>query len=345
VKYKPRNLLITGGAGFIGSHFVRLLLQTYKNITVVTLDALTYAGKIANIADLIALPNHHFINGNITDRELLTEIFRLYNIDTVVHFAAETHVDRSLVTPKQFIDTNIVGTYTLLEVAKEIWQKTFALDAGLCRFHHISTDEVFGSLTREAAPFTESSPYEPNSPYSASKASSDFLVRAYFKSYNLPYTLSNCSNNFGPYQHSEKFIPTVINACLQNLPIPIYGDGSNIRDWLYVEDHCVAIDLIIKQGTVANSYNIGGNYEVSNYHLAKIICVLMDNHYPGEGPYAGLIHFIPDRAGHDWRYAISTEKVQQEFGWQPNANFQGNLLKTIDWYVDHSAESVQGVAV
>lgn len=331
--FTPKNILITGGAGFIGSHFVRHMLQKYSDIQIINLDALTYAGSIKNIADLLAFSNHRFVKGNILDRDLLTEIFMLHNIDTVVHFAAESHVDRSILDPSQFIQTNIMGTFNLLDIAKEVWRQRFALNHQLCRFHHISTDEVFGSLDKNADSFKETSPYQPNSPYSASKASSDFLVSTYFNTYNLPFTLSNCSNNFGPYQHMEKFIPTVINSCLHKLPIPIYGDGSNIRDWLYVENHCQAIDLIIRKAKVGDKYNIGGNYEISNYHLAQFICALMDTLSPSEIPNSELITFVKDRAGHDWRYAVSTHKIQKELGWQPDTSFENNLLKTVNWYI------------
>jgi dTDP-glucose 4,6-dehydratase len=339
-KFQPKNILVTGGAGFIGSHFVRYLLNQYQDINIVNLDNLTYAGSYQTIADISHFQNHRFIKGDILDQELLAEIFQKYAINSVVHFAAESHVDRSIAKPDQFVLTNIVGTFYLLEAAKKAWEKNYSLNPMDCRFHHISTDEVYGSLEQCDPAFTEKSPYSPNSPYSASKASSDFLVRSYFKTYGLPITLSNCSNNFGPYQHQEKFIPTVIHACLNEQPIPIYGNGSNIRDWLYVEDHCEVLAMILHQATVGHCYNIGGENEISNLQLALEICSLLDEIIPLQSTYKDLISFVQDRAGHDWRYAVSTEKVKQELGWQPKNNFKQNLRKTVTWYVENFAYRV-----
>jgi dTDP-glucose 4,6-dehydratase len=339
-EYQSKRMLVTGGAGFIGSHFVRHMVNHYSSLEIINLDALTYAGSLQNIADIIDRKNHYFVQGNITDRALISELFSLHHIDTVIHFAAESHVDRSIIQPDQFIQTNIVGTFTLLEVAKDFWQKNFNLNPEKCRFHHISTDEVYGSLEKSEPPCEETSPYRPQSPYSASKASSDFLVRAYFNTYKLPYTLSNCSNNFGSYQHAEKFIPTIILSCLKHQSIPIYGDGSHIRDWLYVLDHCQAIDKIIHFGKIGHSYNIGGNKELSNLQLAQLICQKMDYLCPINRSYINLISFVKDRPGHDWRYALNSNKIKNEMGWQPNSDFDENLLDTIHWFLHNVGSSL-----
>ena len=334
-KYTPKNILVTGGAGFIGSHFIRLLLQQ-RHYFIVNLDLLTYAGSLDNLADIENNSDYLFVKGNITDKELVLDLLQRYCIDTIVHFAAESHVDRSILQPDAFIQTNIVGTYSLLEAAKHYWQLKYQLNENSCRFHHISTDEVYGSLGSNDRAFTENSAYDPSSPYSASKASADFLVRSYYKTYKLPITLSNCSNNFGPYQHPEKFIPVVINSCLLQKPISIYGDGSNIRDWLYVEDHCQAIDKILHFGEVGETYNIGSQNEKSNLEIAKIICSLMDEIRPTGNSHDDLITFVTDRPGHDWRYAINPEKIYNNLSWHAEFNFNNALRKTITWYSERN---------
>ncbi len=325
--YQPKNILITGGAGFIGCNFVRYLLQRDKQVNIVNLDLLTYAGSLENLKDLPDASRHHFVQGDICDRALVDKLLREHQIDTIVHFAAESHVDRSITGPAAFIQTNVVGTFTLLEAARQYWLNEKKRDATQCRFHHISTDEVYGTLGKNDPAFTETTPYAPNSPYSASKASSDHLVRAYFHTYGLPMTLSNCSNNYGPYQNPEKFIPTVINACYNWQSIPVYGDGSNIRDWLYVEDHCVAIDLIIKRGRIGENYNVGGDNELTNLQVVDTICGLMNELYPRKESYKVLISFVKDRPGHDWRYAIDYTKIQKELRWRPVTDFLMGVKK------------------
>ncbi len=333
LNYQPRNVLITGGAGFIGSHYIRHCIKN-PQLTLINLDLLTYAGTLRNLTDVQHLKNYHFVRGNINDKSLITELLETFNIDTIVHFAAESHVDRSILEPDAFIQTNIVGTFNLLNTAFTSWEKRFQLDPKLCRFHHISTDEVYGSLNKSDPAFTEESRYDPSSPYSASKASSDHLVKAYFKTYNLPVTLSNCSNNYGPYQHEEKLIPTIIRSCLQKKEIPIYGDGQNIRDWLYVEDHCEAISEVIQKGQLGETYNIGGNNELCNLDLAKKICQLMNELYPSSIDYQKQITFVKDRLGHDWRYAINSSKITNQLNWSTPRSFETCLKKTILWYID-----------
>lgn len=332
-RYQPRNLLITGGAGFIGSNFIRYLLATDKSVKIVNLDLLTYAGSLKNLENLPYSDGRYcFVQGNICDTKLIDSLLRQHQIDTIVHFAAESHVDRSIASPAQFIQTNVVGTFVLLDCARQFWLQEKKWDESQCRFHHISTDEVFGSLTPKAMPFTECSRYEPNSPYSASKAGSDHLVRAYFHTYQLPITISNCSNNYGPYQHSEKLIPTIIQKCFLGEAIPIYGDGSHIRDWLYVEDHCAGIENILTQSKVGLTYNIGGNNEMNNLAVTHEICKVMDDLYPRQYPYYSLVNFVADRAGHDWRYAIDITKIQNDLAWQPQVNFMVGIRKTILFY-------------
>lgn len=330
--YHPLNVLVTGGAGFIGSNFIRYALKQHSDVNIINLDVLTYAGSLENLADLPAPNRYSFIQGDICDQALVKNIFNQYQIDTVVHFAAESHVDRSINSPAQFIQTNVVGTFTLLEAARQFWleQKKWGLNQ--CRFHHISTDEVFGSLKYDEAPFTELHRYTPNSPYSASKAGADHLVRAYFHTYQLPVTISNCSNNYGPYQHAEKLIPTIIRHCFAEEAIPIYGDGSNIRDWLYVEDHCVGINSILMYGTPGSTYNMGGCEEMNNLSVTKIICKTMDKLYPRYFPYYSLVKFVTDRPGHDWRYAIDTRKIKKDLGWASQENFYSGIEKTIKFY-------------
>lgn len=323
-------MLVTGSAGFIGSCFVRLMLKRYPKLNIFSLDKLTYAGNLKNLEDLSNSDHHHFFKGDILDITLVTDILKKYNIDTIVHFAAESHVDNSIVNPKLFVETNVTGTFNLLECARQFWLNEKKWDEYQCRFHHISTDEVYGSLNLNEPAFTETTPYAPNSPYSASKAASDHLVRAYFHTYGLPITISNCSNNYGPNQHSEKFIPTIIRSCIERKPIPIYGNGLNIRDWLHVEDHCDAINMILQKGKVGECYNIGGNNELTNIEVVKIICKIMDNHVPKNSPYEKLITYVKDRQGHDKRYAINNNKIIDQLGWRPQKdlkNFISELVK------------------
>ncbi len=333
--HRPRNVLVTGGAGFIGCNFVRHLLATDPDIRIVTLDLLTYAGSLDNLRELPDPARHRFVQGDICDRPLVDRLLREHAIDTVAHFAAESHVDRSITGPAAFVQTNLVGTFTLLEAARAAWLDGKTADR--CRFHHISTDEVYGTLKRDDPPFRETTPYAPNSPYSASKAGSDHLVRAYFHTYGLPVVTTNCSNNYGPFQHGEKFIPTVIRSCLLQKPIPVYGDGSNIRDWLYVEDHCRGIDAVIRGGKPGETYNIGGCNEWANIDIAKLICALLDERRPQRAPHERLITFVTDRPGHDWRYAIDAGKMDEELDWQPRETFQSGIAKTVDWYLERHA--------
>ena len=330
--YQPRRVLVTGGAGFIGANFVRYLLAQDPAVRIINLDLLTYAGSLQNLENSLDVSRHMFIQGNINDASLVTDILQKYSIDTIVHFAAESHVDRSISGPAPFIQTNIMGTFTLLEAARQYWQIKNNWNEAQCRFHHISTDEVYGSLGAQDSPFTEQTRYAPNSPYSATKAGSDHLVRAYSHTYHLPVTLSHCSNNYGPYQHTEKLIPTIIQSCLHEKPIPIYGDGSHIRDWLYVEDHCRGIYKILQQGNRGETYNLGGNNQISNLELTKSICNLIDELFPKEKSYQTLIQFVKDRPGHDWRYAIDTQKITQQLQWQPSETFSQGLQKTIRFY-------------
>jgi dTDP-glucose 4,6-dehydratase len=339
MEFCPKNVLVTGGAGFIGCNFVRQLLRKDDQVHVVNLDLLTYAGSLENLAGLPDPDRHTFVQGNICDRDLVDRLFKEYQIDTLVHFAAESHVDRSISGPAAFVQTNVIGTFTLLEAARQFWLNSF--DPTQVRFHHISTDEVYGTLAKVEPAFTETTPYAPNSPYSASKAGSDHLVRAYFHTYGLPVTTTNCSNNYGPYQHSEKFIPTVIRSCLQQQSIPVYGDGSNIRDWLYVEDHCQGIETVLRQGEPGETYNIGGRNEMANITIAKIICTLMDERRPQHAPHQRLISFVTDRPGHDWRYAIDDTKIATLFQYSPQETFASGIAKTVDWYLQHYDEAVK----
>ncbi len=331
MNHRAKNILVTGGAGFIGSNFIRYLLMNDPNVLIINLDALTYAGSQDNLNNLSDPARHLFVHGDICDRALVDQLLREYQIDSVVHFAAESHVDRSIVGPGAFVQTNIVGTYTLLEACRQYWQQEMKWDAGTCRFHHISTDEVYGTLSQTDPAFTETTPYAPNSPYSASKAASDHLVRAYFHTYQLPVVTTNCSNNFGPYQHNEKFIPTIIRACRDQTPIPVYGDGSNIRDWLYVDDHCAGITAVLRGGKLGETYNIGGGNEQRNLDIVKLICRLMDEIKPAGAPHEKLISFVTDRPGHDWRYAIDASKLTQELGWKRAERFEEEMRSTIRW--------------
>ncbi len=389
--YTPKNMLVTGGAGFIGCNYVRYMLETDVDVHIVNLDALTYAGSLDNLENLPDASRHTFVQGDICDRELIDRLLREHEIDTIVHFAAESHVDNSIAGPEIFVKTNVLGTFTLLDAARQYWLEELegrrkALDGrwktedGRCetedantshishlssdealrasfRFHHISTDEVYGTLAADDPAFTETTPYAPNSPYSASKAGSDHLVRAWFHTYGLPVTTTNCSNNYGPYQHAEKFIPTVIRSCVEQTPIPVYGDGTNIRDWLYVRDHCSGIDAVIRRGRIGEVYNIGGINEWRNIDICRLICGLMDEMMPLDDrrevedentsdtshltphtshltSYTDLITFVQDRPGHDWRYAIDATKMAAELDWQPAETFETGIRKTVRWYLD-----------
>jgi dTDP-glucose 4,6-dehydratase len=332
-----QNILISGGAGFIGSNFIHHLLKSAANIKVVNLDVLTYAGRLENLEDLPHNNEIFFVKGDICDSKLASNLLRSHKIDTIVHFAAESHVDRSIIGPAKFIQTNIVGTFTLLEAARKYWLEEKQIPVEQIRFHHISTDEVFGSLEPDDPAFTESTPYSPRSPYSASKAASDHLVRSYFHTYGLPITITNCSNNYGPRQFPEKLIPLVILNALSGKDIPVYGDGGQIRDWLYVEDHCVAIIRVIKNGKPGQTYNIGGNNQFTNLQVIHKICEILDRRFPqpDHKPHSKLIRFVADRPGHDRRYAMDIGKIQSELGWKPMESLESGLVKTIDWYLEH----------
>ena len=324
------KLLVTGGAGFIGSAVVRLAIA--RGYSVVNLDALTYAACLENMAGVADSPLYAFEQADICDREALDRIFATHKPDAVMHLAAESHVDRSIDGPGAFIQTNVTGTYTLLEAARAYWQG--AGKPGSFRFHHISTDEVYGSLG-PTGQFTEDTPYDPRSPYSASKAASDHLVRAWGETYGLPIVLTNCSNNYGPYHFPEKLVPVVILKALAGEPIPVYGDGANVRDWLFVEDHADALLTVLTKGTLGRSYNIGGENEVSNLELVKMICALLDDRHPEGVPHADLITFVADRPGHDQRYAIDPTRIQTELGWRPSVTVEDGLARTVDWYLEN----------
>lgn len=326
-----KNILITGGAGFIGSNFIEYFLQKYPQNRIYNLDLLTYAGSKENMQNFLTHPHHTFIHGDICDRDLIIEIFKQYKIDCIIHFAAESHVDNSIKSPQAFIQSNIQGTFTLLEVARSFWltQPIYHTPFGV--FHHISTDEVYGSLGEEGF-FTEDTPYAPNSPYSASKASSDLLVRSFHHTYGLKTFITNCSNNYGPKQHSEKFIPTIIKKAIQGEEIPIYGKGLNIRDWLHVLDHCRGIDLVFHSKNYGETYNIGGNNEHTNISIAHQVCSILDALYPKKnGSYQEQIRFVQDRLGHDYRYAIDSTKIQTQLRWKAQYDFTRGLTDTIKW--------------
>ncbi|WP_062055052.1 dTDP-glucose 4,6-dehydratase [Aquimarina longa] len=331
-----RNVLITGGAGFIGSNFVNFISKD-SELKIINLDKLTYAADLTNIK-IKNKKNYTFIKGDICDKDIVENIFTQYQIDTIVHFAAESHVDNSIIDPKAFIDTNIVGTFNLLQAAYKTWMKApnqLNPEFEHARFVHISTDEVYGTLG-EMGLFTEDTPYAPNSPYSASKASSDMLVRSYFHTYGLPVLTTNCSNNYGPRQHEEKLIPTIIRKAINEEDIPIYGDGKNIRDWLYVLDHCKGIDLILKTGNIGETYNIGGKNERENIYIATTICEILDTIIPRSNAksYKDLITYVTDRPGHDFRYAIDASKIENELKWSAEENFETGIVKTIKWYLN-----------
>ena len=333
------TILITGGCGFIGSNFVPYFLETHPDLTVVNLDAMTYAADERNLAEVRDNPRYIFAKGDIADKEFVESLFNKYDFKGVIHFAAESHVDNSIKGPEIFVRTNVLGTFTLLETARRHWMDApNVVKAGYenCRFHHISTDEVYGTLGATGF-FTETTPYAPNSPYSASKASSDMLVRAYRHTYGMNVTTSNCSNNYGPKQHPEKLIPHIIQSALAEKPLPIYGDGKNIRDWLYVLDHCKAINLVWTKGRAGETYNIGGRNERDNITIVTKICRLLDERRPRKngGKYEELITFVKDRAGHDRRYAIDATKLEKELGWKADENFETGILKTVDWYLNN----------
>jgi dTDP-glucose 4,6-dehydratase len=326
-----KKILITGGAGFIGSHVVKLFLRKYPTVTVVNIDKLTYAGNLENLKEIEAYPNYVFVKGDICDRKLIKTIFSSYAIDTVIHLAAESHVDRSIESPFEFAQTNIMGTLVLLNQAKESWEKDFSNKL----FYHVSTDEVFGSL-EEKGLFSETTAYDPKSPYAASKASSDHFVKAYQNTYGLPVIISNCSNNYGPNQFPEKLIPLVIYSILNKQAIPIYGEGLNVRDWLYVEDHANAIDLIVQKGKLHQTYAIGGANEWTNIALVKLVCRAMDNTLGfAKGTSEKRIEFVKDRAGHDKRYAIDSSKMANELGWRPSLQFEEGIQLTVRWYLEN----------
>lgn len=329
------TVLITGGAGFIGSNFIKHILAK-TNISVINLDKLTYAGELSYLKDVENNPNYTFVKGDICNEHLLETLFAKHKINAVIHFAAESHVDNSINTPQRFVKTNIEGTFTLLEAARKKWMEAPHVPKPgyeAARFHHISTDEVFGSLGPTGA-FTEETPYAPNSPYSASKAASDFLVRSYHHTYGLNTVTTNCSNNYGPHQHDEKLIPTIIRKALNNQPIPIYGTGQNIRDWLYVEDHCTGIMLAFEKGISGETYNIGGNNELNNLQVAQTICKHLNKLVPRAGMrYEDLITFVNDRPGHDFRYAIDASKITNKLGWKAKETFETGIMKTISWYL------------
>lgn len=331
------KFLVTGGAGFIGSNFIRHVLTHEPEIEIVNLDALTYAGSMENLTDLPAPQRYTFIHGDINDRQLVDRLLREYEIDNIVHFAAETHVDRSISGPGQFMQTNVMGTFVLLEAARKLWLEEKKHSERDVRFHHISTDEVFGSLGPDEPPFSEGTPYAPNSPYAASKAASDHLVRSYGHTYGLPYSITNCSNNYGPFQFPEKLIPLMISNALKGLPLPIYGDGQQIRDWLYVADHCEAIMAVIRSGESGETYIVGGNNQPTNMVIVNTLCEILDECLPGSPniPHESLIQSVEDRPGHDRRYAMNISKISEELGWQPRHSLSAGLMKTVEWYLEN----------
>lgn len=331
------NVLVTGGAGFIGSNFIRYLLKAEPEVRIVNLDALTYAGNQDNLKELPNPERHIFAHGDICDRNLVEELLHQNSIDTVVHFAAESHVDRSILDPDTFIRTNIVGTFSLLEAAKKYWIEEKAHPVNTVRFHHVSTDEVYGSLSPDEESWTEDAPYAPNSPYAASKAGADHLVRSYGHTYGLPYTITNCSNNYGPYQFPEKLMPVILLNALEGKPIPVYGDGGQIRDWLYVEDHCEAIHTVLCKGSPGETYNIGGDNQLTNLELVGMVCDILDKLKPDSVnvPHRNFIKFVEDRPGHDRRYSLNTTKIQTELGWHISHSHEDGFTDTVKWYLNN----------
>lgn len=335
-----KSILVTGGAGFIGSNFVPYMVAKYPQYKIINLDKLTYAGNLDNLKECEGADNYLFVKGDICDRALVEKLFDEHDVRGVVHFAAESHVDNSITGPQAFIETNVLGTFTLLDVARNYWTEAphqFKKGYEDCRFHHISTDEVYGALG-ETGYFTEKTPYDPSSPYSSSKASSDMIVRAYHRTYGMNVTVSNCSNNYGPKQHPEKLIPKIISNALSGKNIPIYGDGKNVRDWLYVLDHCKAIDLIYHNGKSGETYNIGGHNEKNNLEIVEAICGILDKERPQANgkSYKELVVFVKDRPGHDRRYAIDASKLTNELGWKADENFASGIVKTVEWYLQNA---------
>jgi len=330
-----KNILITGGLGFIGSNFIEYYLEKYPDHSIFNLDKHTYAGELSNLKHIRNNSRYKWVKGDICDKSLIKSLFDKYNFSHIIHFAAESHVDNSINNPDQFINTNVIGTFNLIDLARQYWMNApfqFKQGCETNRFHHISTDEVYGSLGKEGL-FTEDTPYAPNSPYSASKASSDFLVRSYFHTYGLNVVTTHCSNNYGPKQHDEKLIPTIIRKALSGEEIPVYGDGKNVRDWLHVLDHCKGIDLAFQNGKSGETYNIGGKNERDNLYIANKICSILEELKPQAKPYKDLITFVKDRPGHDFRYAIDASKIEQELGWNAEENFESGIIKTIHWYL------------
>ena len=330
-----KAILITGGAGFIGANFIPYFLAINKEYQVVNLDLLTYAGDISNLSEIENNIRYTFVEGDICDRNLVEELFKQYRFKGVIHFAAESHVDNSIKNPDAFVKTNVFGTFNLLDIAKNYWMESlnnYKKGFETARFHHISTDEVYGTLG-ETGLFTEQTSYAPNSPYSASKASSDFMVRSYFHTYGMNVVTTNCSNNYGPKQHDEKLIPTIIRKAISGEKIPIYGDGKNIRDWLYVLDHCKGIEMVFKKGQTGETYNIGGKNERNNLYIVDLICGILDTIIPKQKSYKEQISFVKDRPGHDFRYAIDASKIENQLGWKADENFETGIQKTIEWYL------------
>lgn len=334
-----KTILVTGGAGFIGSNFVPYFLEKHQDSVLINLDLLTYAGNLANLKEVEGNPRYKFVKGDICDRDLVEKLFSENNIQAVIHFAAESHVDNSISGPGEFVRTNISGTFTLLDVARKTWMEgPFKIKKGYesARFHHISTDEVYGTLG-ETGLFTEETPYAPNSPYSASKASSDMLVRSYFHTYGMNVVTTNCSNNYGPKQHNEKLIPTIIRKALNGQPIPVYGDGKNVRDWLYVMDHCKGIDVVFEKGISGETYNIGGKNERQNIFIVNHICAILDKLKPlSSGSYTQFITYVQDRPGHDKRYAIDASKLENTLQWRADEVFETGIVKTVEWYLNNA---------
>ncbi|MEM1056863.1 MAG: dTDP-glucose 4,6-dehydratase [Bacteroidota bacterium] len=328
--FRPSSLLVTGGAGFIGANFVRYVLDADPRVRIVTLDALTYAGSRLNLAEVLDDPRHQFVEGSITDRALVDRLLREHEVDGVAHFAAESHVDRSILEPAAFVETNVVGTFTLLEAVREAWGRRRDV-----RFHHVSTDEVFGDLGPDDPAFSETTPYDPSSPYSASKAASDHFVRAYARTFGLPVTITNCSNNYGPFHFPEKLIPLTILRALAGQPIPLYGDGQQVRDWLYVRDHCSAIWRVLTEAEPSSTYTIGGGNQPTNLEVVHHICDLLDERRPGQAPHARLVTFVRDRPGHDRRYAMETAQIERDLGWRPEETLETGIEKTVDWMLEH----------